>query len=137
MPKNQIIHAIAGTAQLVSITEPPDLPGALLESIEQPNMDGVAFRRLGSKAEPAELYCITDVDNAAGDLAARVAFKALEGQFINFYDNQGNLYQNFVVLNVRFLESIPCGTSVGGANFPSPDYLVRFVMTVQYPYGSG
>lgn len=124
-----------GTYYFTSLDGPVDHPGEKLKAIRRANYPGVRYRKHGEYAQETVLTGVVDVDGAGTAGALMVSHKQMEGSFVNFTNDQGNSYVNFICLEVRHGKLEPILGSVGGLD-PDSTHLVRVWITVQYPYGS-
>jgi hypothetical protein len=88
--------------------------GENLEEITRPNVDGVAYRKIGKKAPPFQMISIADVANDAAATSLLNNYKALQGTLATIELEGGSTYTNVAVLSVEQMERIPVTGSIGG-----------------------
>ena len=135
MPVNRIEFG-AWAWDFVRISGYPDLPGQNLIKVEKDGVDGVAFIESEFRAESTPIYPVALAVNAA-DMQTWVAnMKNLQGTQVLLYTATGLSYNGVVIERVSHLGAKYQGQALWyGGVFPN-SYLLRWEMTVRYPYGS-
>lgn len=122
-----------GGITFFSVRGAPDLPGEKLEVLQRNNVDGVAFRKTGVRAEEFILTVKVDLLLAVNVANSMVAQKALEGTLVNFTDDLGLTYTGYVCLRVDIFEPVRVMTSSGGLLGSSAGYWLESRYTMLYP----
>ena len=105
--------------------------GEQLEVITRANVDGVAFRKTGKRAESFEMQSLVDgLSSTETALTLLDSYKAMQGTLVTLTLEDGSIYNNVMVLRVTEIERLPIKSSVGGI-VPGSDYLLRCSWTLQ------
>ena len=88
--------------------------GEQVEEITRPNVDGVAYRKIGKRGEPFEMESLVDVLDAAAAKTLLTNYKALQGTLQNLELEDGSIYSNVIVLNIRETGRQVVTNSIGG-----------------------
>lgn len=118
-----------GSLEFIELQGDLSEPGIEVEEITRPWVDGVAFRRMGTRGRPMQLRGLVDVANAAAADALLDTYKALQGTLVTIRMKTVNR-ANYIVLNVEILGRRKVSTVSGGTT--SGVWLVESGWTVQY-----
>jgi len=106
--------------------------GENLDVITRPNVNGVAYRKIGKRSNPFVMSGIVDslTEASAKDLV--YDYKELQGTLVTIKDERGRTWTNVAVLGVRTVSIIPIKTSVGHLSVTNPTQLLTTQWTLQH-----
>lgn len=123
-----------GELSFVSVVMNGGQPGTQLLNISRPGLDGVRWIGIGSRAAPAEVVTIVDAVSAAGTLALETEYYLNIGLLASILNDDGNPYNNFMILDMLPLPTQAILGAVGMLN-ADPRYLLVCRWILQYPLG--
>lgn len=102
--------AAIGAQSFFSVQTPP-LSGLNLEPIQREGVDGIAFRDVGIQGEQGTITAIAHIASAADLDNALMAYYALKGTVVAVVDDNGDTWNNIVILNVRKISQSKFGST--------------------------
>ena len=106
--------------------------GETLNVITRANVNGVAFRKIGKRANP---FVMTGTVDSLTEASAKLLvydYKELQGTLVTVKDERGRSWTNVVVLGVRTGSIKPIKTAVGQLSGPNPTQLLTTQWTLQH-----
>jgi hypothetical protein len=136
MPRNRIVYG-AYTWDFVAIHGQVKPPGVTLKEVEQPGVDGVAFKIMGRKSAMAGFALEAVVTSQAGEVALIADMMALQGLPVTIYTATSVYQANFVITKVDPMPAEVTHAAVWKTTALGSDgRVVRFNIEGRYPFGS-
>ena len=98
--------------------------GEQVEEITRAGVDGVAFRKIGKRGQPFRLQATVDVLSNLSAQSLVNACKSLQGALVDISDDTGAGWYDYVVLQVRHVQTKRVMRAVGGLTSGAGAYLV-------------
>lgn len=133
--KNVVMSHTGYFIECINISAFPNGPGEKLKTIEKDGVAGVAFKKMGRKADPFEVQCKAAFTIPYNALSAIQNLKNhIQGNMIDIYGAFGEKYENLVCINAECLNYKATGGTIWKGTYSSSAVIVEFALTVQYPF---
>ena len=107
-----------------------EVAGENLEEITRPNVDGIAYRKIGKRALPFQMISVVDVDSASAAQSLLLNYKAMQGALQTIEDDTGEEWPYTAILQVEHISTKKIKSAVGGIS-TNKEYLLTCRWSMQ------